>query len=184
MGRRDDRTGDRARERGRASVADRSGRTSVRPARVVHRGGLALPHRRGHREVLRTDLPDLADASAAGKSLLAQLDGAARVDHLTRYPAVRLTERTNTDPVALFESLDQGGPHGARISVLEYSRDVVCVAVPSASPTRSAALEAVVFPITGTSVRGSVGWTAAQATRAAGGRRCGAVLGGRRRRCR
>lgn len=60
-GRRDDRIGDRSREWGRASVAARSGRTSVHPARVVHRGGRALPHRRGHREVLRADLPDLAD---------------------------------------------------------------------------------------------------------------------------
>lgn len=58
-GRRDDRTGDRTRERGRTSVAARSGRTSVRPAVVVHRGGRAVPHRRGHREVLRADLPDL-----------------------------------------------------------------------------------------------------------------------------
>lgn len=61
VGRHDDRTGDRTRERGRTSVAARSGRTSVRPTRVVHRGGRAVPHRRGHREVLRADLPDLAD---------------------------------------------------------------------------------------------------------------------------
>lgn len=73
-------------------------------------------------------------ASAVGKTLLAQLDGADRMDHLARYPAVRLTERTITDPLALFENLDQGGPHGAQFSLLEYSRDAVCAAVPLGLP--------------------------------------------------
>ncbi|WP_372458217.1 MBL fold metallo-hydrolase [Streptomyces sichuanensis] len=43
-GRRDNRTADRTRELGRTSVAARSGRTSARPAVVVHRGGRAVPH--------------------------------------------------------------------------------------------------------------------------------------------
>lgn len=60
-GERDDRTGDRTRDWGRAPLAARPGGASVRPALVVHRGGRALPHWRGHREVLRADLPDLAD---------------------------------------------------------------------------------------------------------------------------
>ncbi|MFJ6486800.1 MULTISPECIES: IclR family transcriptional regulator domain-containing protein [unclassified Streptomyces] len=73
-------------------------------------------------------------ASAVGKILLAQLDGDARMDHLTRHPAVRLTERTITDPLALFENLDRGGPRGAQFSLLEYSLDVVCAAVPLGLP--------------------------------------------------
>ncbi|MER6444455.1 IclR family transcriptional regulator domain-containing protein [Streptomyces venezuelae] len=73
-------------------------------------------------------------ASAIGKSLLAQLDGAARMDHLSRHPAIRLTERTITDPLKLFENLDRGGPHGPQFSVLEYSPQAVCAAVPLGLP--------------------------------------------------
>ncbi|MEU8436072.1 helix-turn-helix domain-containing protein [Streptomyces sp. NPDC029216] len=80
------------------------------------------------------DFRTAAHASAIGKSLLVQLDNASRMDHLARHPAVGLTARTITDPFALFEHLDRGGPHGAQFSLLEYSPEVVCAAVPLGLP--------------------------------------------------
>ncbi|AZM92783.1 IclR family transcriptional regulator C-terminal domain-containing protein [Streptomyces sp. W1SF4] len=86
------------------------------------------------------DFRAAAHASAIGKSLLAQLDNASRMDHLARHPATSLTARTITDPFALFADLDQGGPHGARFSLLEYSVEVVCAAVPLGVPGQVSSL--------------------------------------------
>ncbi|MFD8145459.1 IclR family transcriptional regulator C-terminal domain-containing protein [Streptomyces sp. NPDC059708] len=80
------------------------------------------------------DFRTAAHASAMGKSLLAQLDNDSRMDHLARHPAARLTARTITDPSALLAHLDRGGPHGAQFSLLEYSPEVVCAAVPLGLP--------------------------------------------------
>src|SRR5207248_10431525 len=50
------RTGGGSGERGRVADSARPGRAAVRPAPVVRSRGRAVPNRRGHREVLRTDL--------------------------------------------------------------------------------------------------------------------------------
>ncbi|MEU9088204.1 IclR family transcriptional regulator C-terminal domain-containing protein [Streptomyces sp. NPDC048357] len=71
---------------------------------------------------------DTGHASAVGKSLLAQLDFESRMDHLTRYPSIQLTDRTITSSRALIEALDQPGPHAAQFDLLEYSKHEVCVA--------------------------------------------------------
>ncbi|MBD0709646.1 MULTISPECIES: IclR family transcriptional regulator C-terminal domain-containing protein [unclassified Streptomyces] len=78
------------------------------------------------------DLREAAHASANGKSLMAQLDFESRMDHLARHRPYALTERTITDPAALFRALDGHGPHASQFDVLEYSRREVCVAVPVA----------------------------------------------------
>ncbi|MFI8961713.1 IclR family transcriptional regulator C-terminal domain-containing protein [Streptomyces sp. NPDC053493] len=71
-----------------------------------------------------------AHASAVGKSLMAQLDFTGRMDHLARHRPVPLTERTITDPAALFRALDGHGPQASQFDLLEYSYDEVCAAVP------------------------------------------------------
>ncbi|MER7111048.1 IclR family transcriptional regulator domain-containing protein [Streptomyces sp. NPDC000229] len=76
------------------------------------------------------DFREAAHASAVGKSLLAQLDFAGRMDHLHRRRPVPLTPRTITDHRHLFQALDHHGPHAAQFDLLEYSNDEVCVAFP------------------------------------------------------
>lgn len=80
---------------------------------------------------------DTGHASAVGKSLLAQLDFDSRMDHLTRYPSIPLTDRTITNPRALIETLDGHGPHAAQFDLLEYSRSEVCVAYSLGLPGRA-----------------------------------------------
>ncbi|WP_407284785.1 IclR family transcriptional regulator C-terminal domain-containing protein [Streptomyces sp. BP-8] len=80
---------------------------------------------------------DTAHASAVGKSLLAQLDFDGRMDHLARYRPIKLTDRTITNPRALFEALDGHGPHAAQFDLLEYSHHEVCVAFPLGIPGRA-----------------------------------------------
>ncbi|MFD8953911.1 helix-turn-helix domain-containing protein [Streptomyces xanthophaeus] len=75
-----------------------------------------------------------AHASAIGKSLLAQLDPVSRTDHLARYPAVRLTDRTITAPHVLFPDLDRHGPDAPQFSLREYSVGEVCAALPLGLP--------------------------------------------------
>ncbi|PJM98659.1 hypothetical protein CG740_34845 [Streptomyces sp. CB01201] len=76
------------------------------------------------------DFRAAADASAVGKSLLAQLDFDSRMDHLSRRQPVRLTARTITNHHALFHALDAHGPQAAQFDLLEYSTQEVCVAIP------------------------------------------------------
>ncbi|MFI8825399.1 IclR family transcriptional regulator C-terminal domain-containing protein [Streptomyces sp. NPDC053431] len=71
-----------------------------------------------------------AHASAVGKSLMAQLDFAERMDHLARHRPVRLTQRTITNPAVLFRVLDGHGPQASQFDLLEYSDREVCAAVP------------------------------------------------------
>ncbi|WP_225804594.1 IclR family transcriptional regulator C-terminal domain-containing protein [Streptomyces sp. NK15101] len=54
-----------------------------------------------------------AHANAVGKSLLAQQNFVSRMDHLSRYPFIQLTDRTITDERTLFQHLDVDGPHAA-----------------------------------------------------------------------
>ncbi|WP_327389099.1 IclR family transcriptional regulator domain-containing protein [Streptomyces sp. NBC_01207] len=83
---------------------------------------------------------ETAHASAVGKSLLAQLDFDSRMDHLTRYPSVQLTERTITSPRALLDVLDEPGPHAAQFDLLEYSEKEVCVAFSLGLPGRASSI--------------------------------------------
>ncbi|MFJ7069697.1 IclR family transcriptional regulator C-terminal domain-containing protein [Streptomyces sp. NPDC101115] len=76
------------------------------------------------------DLREAAHASANGKCLMAQLPFDSRMDHLARHRPYALTDRTITDPAALFRALDGHGPHASQFDVLEYSQHEVCVAVP------------------------------------------------------
>lgn len=83
---------------------------------------------------------DTAHASAVGKSLLAQLDFHGRMDHLTRYPSVALTDRTITSRRALIETLDAPGPHSAQFDLLEYSESAMCVAYSLGLPGRASSV--------------------------------------------
>ncbi|BDM70160.1 hypothetical protein HEK616_36470 [Streptomyces nigrescens] len=56
------------------------------------------------------------------------------MDHLTRYQPLPLTERTITNPHALFEALDGHGPYAAQFDLLEYSHEEVCAAFPLGIP--------------------------------------------------
>ncbi|MFJ8871314.1 IclR family transcriptional regulator C-terminal domain-containing protein [Streptomyces sp. NPDC102473] len=79
-------------------------------------------------------------ASAVGKSLLAQLTFPARMDHLSRYPYVQLTDRTITNTHTLFERLDGHGPHSAQFDLLEYSNSALCVAFSLGLPGRASSI--------------------------------------------
>ncbi|MFC8763361.1 IclR family transcriptional regulator C-terminal domain-containing protein [Streptomyces sp. NPDC057193] len=83
---------------------------------------------------------DTGHASANGKSLLAQLDFASRMDHLTRYPSVQLTGRTITSRRALIDELDGPGPHSAQFDLLEYSDTTLCVAFSLGLPGRASSV--------------------------------------------
>ncbi|MEU6709615.1 IclR family transcriptional regulator domain-containing protein [Streptomyces wuyuanensis] len=83
---------------------------------------------------------DTGHASAVGKSLLAQLDFNARMDHLPRYPSIQLTERTITNTRALIDLLDGCGPHAAQFDLLEYSRTEICVAYSLGLPGRASSI--------------------------------------------
>lgn len=85
-------------------------------------------------------------ASAVGKSLLAQLAFPARMDHLSRYPSVQLTERTITSKDELFERLDDHGPHSAQFDLLEYSDSELCVAFSLGLPGRASSI-AISLPL-------------------------------------
>ena len=72
-----------------------------------------------------------AHASAAGKSLLGQLDVNARRDHLARHKMARLTSRTITNEKVLLSRLDAHPPTVPVLDLQEYAVGTVCAAVPS-----------------------------------------------------
>ncbi|MFI1521274.1 IclR family transcriptional regulator [Kitasatospora cineracea] len=76
------------------------------------------------------DFRATAHASAIGKCLLAQLDHDARLDHLARHPAARLTARTITETDRLLHRLDRQPATVPVLDLQEYSMDTVCAAVP------------------------------------------------------
>ncbi|MER6314357.1 IclR family transcriptional regulator C-terminal domain-containing protein [Streptomyces sp. NPDC001581] len=76
------------------------------------------------------DFKASAHASAVGKSLLAQLSYAERMDHLSRHRTARLTSRTITEHKELFQDIDGRGPNAAQFDRQEYSTREVCVAIP------------------------------------------------------
>ncbi|MEV8628605.1 IclR family transcriptional regulator C-terminal domain-containing protein [Streptomyces sp. NPDC051079] len=81
-----------------------------------------------------------AHANAVGKSLLAQQNFVSRMDHLSRYPFIQLTERTITDEKTLFQHLDVDGPHAAQFDLLEYADTDLCVAYSLGLPGRASSL--------------------------------------------
>ncbi|MFE1384252.1 IclR family transcriptional regulator C-terminal domain-containing protein [Streptomyces sp. NPDC058740] len=81
-----------------------------------------------------------AHANAVGKSLLAQQNFVSRMDHLSRYPFIQLTERTITDERTLFQHLDGDGPHAAQFDLLEYADTDLCVAYSLGLPGRASSL--------------------------------------------
>ncbi|MFD7972549.1 IclR family transcriptional regulator domain-containing protein [Streptomyces clavifer] len=85
-------------------------------------------------------------ASAIGKSLLAQLPFPARMEHLSRYPFVQLTDRTITNTHKLLERLDDHGPHAAQFDLLEYSDSELCVAFSLGLPERASSI-AISLPL-------------------------------------
>ncbi|MFF9819535.1 IclR family transcriptional regulator C-terminal domain-containing protein [Streptomyces sp. NPDC014006] len=94
----------------------------------------------------RAPFSDTGHASAVGKSLLAQLNFAARMDHLSRYPSFQLTDRTITDKHSLFEQLDGPGPHSAQFDLLESDTEL-CVAFSLGLPGRASSV-ALSLPVT------------------------------------
>jgi DNA-binding IclR family transcriptional regulator len=76
------------------------------------------------------DFRDSAHATAAGKSLLRQLDPAGRRDHLARHRPARLTSRTITSDRLLLSRLESQPPTAPMLDVQEYAISTVCAAVP------------------------------------------------------
>ncbi|MFJ2603544.1 IclR family transcriptional regulator [Streptomyces sp. NPDC087425] len=73
---------------------------------------------------------DSAHATAAGKSLLGQLDHAGRRDHLARHRPARLTSRTITSDALLLSRLAAQPPTVPHLDLQEYAVGTVCAAVP------------------------------------------------------
>jgi len=76
------------------------------------------------------DFRSSAHASAAGKSLLGQLDHNGRRDHLARHKMVRLTSRTITSERLLLSRLASHPPTVPVLDLQEYAIGTVCAAVP------------------------------------------------------
>ncbi|GAA2419972.1 IclR family transcriptional regulator [Streptomyces glaucus] len=71
-----------------------------------------------------------AHATAVGKSLLTQLDHAARRDHLARHRMARLTSHTITSDKVLLSRLAAQPPTAPVLDLQEYAVGTVCAAVP------------------------------------------------------
>ncbi|KAB1142695.1 helix-turn-helix domain-containing protein [Streptomyces luteolifulvus] len=71
-----------------------------------------------------------AHATAAGKSLLGQLDHNGRRDHLSRHKLARLTSRTITSDKLLLSRLESQPPTVPHLDLQEYAIGTVCAAVP------------------------------------------------------
>ncbi|MFF4348817.1 IclR family transcriptional regulator [Streptomyces sp. NPDC001530] len=76
------------------------------------------------------DFRSAAHASAAGKSLLGQLDHNGRRDHLARHKMARLTSRTITSERLLLSRLEAQPPTVPVLDLQEYAVGTVCAAVP------------------------------------------------------
>ncbi|HET9379624.1 MAG TPA: IclR family transcriptional regulator C-terminal domain-containing protein [Streptomyces sp.] len=93
-----------------------------------------------------------AHATAAGKTLLRQLDPAARRDHLARHRPARLTSRTITSRRVLLSRLEAQPPTAPSVDLQEYAIGTVCAAVPLApapggGPYRPAGCLALSLPL-------------------------------------
>jgi len=76
------------------------------------------------------DFRSCAHATAAGKSLLGQLDHNGRRDHLSRHKMARLTSRTITSDKLLLSRLESQPPTAPVLDLQEYAVGTVCAAVP------------------------------------------------------
>jgi DNA-binding IclR family transcriptional regulator len=76
------------------------------------------------------DFRETGHAHALGQCLLAQLDDAARRDHLDRHPVRPLTPYTVPNGHELLRRLDRVGRTGPVIEHQEYALGTVCAAVP------------------------------------------------------
>jgi DNA-binding IclR family transcriptional regulator len=76
------------------------------------------------------DFRSCAHATAAGKSLLTQLDHSTRRDHLARHRLPRLTSRTITSDKLLLSRLAAQPPTAPVLDLQEYAVGTVCAAVP------------------------------------------------------
>ncbi|NEC27956.1 helix-turn-helix domain-containing protein [Streptomyces sp. SID8111] len=73
---------------------------------------------------------DAGHATALGKSVLRELDGAARQEYLSRHPLNDLTPRTITAAPELLRRLDTAPEAPAVTDLEEYALGTVCIAVP------------------------------------------------------
>ncbi|MEU0577348.1 IclR family transcriptional regulator C-terminal domain-containing protein [Streptomyces griseoincarnatus] len=76
------------------------------------------------------DFRETAHAHALGQCLLAQLDDAARRDHLDRYPVRPVTPYTVRDAASLLRRLDRARETDVVIERQEYALGTVCAAIP------------------------------------------------------
>ncbi len=77
------------------------------------------------------DFRETAHAHALGQCLLAQLDDAARRDHLDRYPVRPVTPYTVRDAASLLRRLEGAQETDLVIERQEYALGTVCAAIPS-----------------------------------------------------
>ncbi|MEV5425986.1 IclR family transcriptional regulator C-terminal domain-containing protein [Streptomyces cellulosae] len=77
-----------------------------------------------------TDFRETAHAHALGQCLLAQLDDAARRDHLGRYPVRPVTPYTVRDAASLLRRLERVRETDLVIERQEYALGTVCAAIP------------------------------------------------------
>ncbi|MCM3297449.1 IclR family transcriptional regulator [Streptomyces pseudogriseolus] len=76
------------------------------------------------------DFRETAHAHAIGQCLLAQLDDAARRDHLDRYPVRPVTPYTVRDAASLLRRLERARETDLVIERQEYALGTVCAAIP------------------------------------------------------
>ncbi|MEU4008714.1 IclR family transcriptional regulator [Streptomyces pseudogriseolus] len=76
------------------------------------------------------DFRETAHAHALGQCLLAQLDDAARRDHLDRYPVRPVTPYTVRDAASLLRRLERAQETDLVIERQEYALGTVCAAIP------------------------------------------------------
>ncbi len=76
------------------------------------------------------DFRETAHAHALGQCLLAQLDDAARRDHLDRYPVRPVTPYTVRDAASLLRRLEGAQETDLVIERQEYALGTVCAAIP------------------------------------------------------
>ncbi|SCD66934.1 transcriptional regulator, IclR family [Streptomyces sp. di188] len=76
------------------------------------------------------DFRETGHAHALGQCLLAQLDDAARRDHLDRYPVRPVTPYTVRDAASLLRSLERARETALLMERQEYALGTVCAAIP------------------------------------------------------
>ncbi|WP_181412281.1 IclR family transcriptional regulator [Streptomyces griseorubiginosus] len=116
------------------------------------------------------DFRETGHAHAIGQCLLAQLDEAARRDHLDRYPVRSITPYTVRDHHSLLRRLERTGRMQPVIERQEYALGTVCAAIPI-TLGNTAATMALSLPVHQT---GRL-WAATQQLQEEVGRRMGSL---------